>query len=91
VAIVYATGIGLPSGLAADAVAARPTALATPPRVTIGGRGAEVLYAGAAPGLSVGVTQLNVLIPADAPVGDAVEVAIAVGPAAQGGVWVAIR
>jgi len=91
VAIFYATGVGLPAGLAAEAVAARPTALATPPRVTIGGRGAEVLYAGAAPGLSAGVTQLNILIPADAPVGDAVEVAIAVGPAAQGGVWVAIR
>src|SRR6185295_9981697 len=47
-------------------VAAGPAPLALRSSVTIAGRPAEVLYAGAAPGL-VGVTQFNVRVPVGLP------------------------
>jgi uncharacterized protein (TIGR03437 family) len=37
---------------------------------TVGSLPAQVLYAGAAPGLVAGVLQINVVIPADAPSGN---------------------
>jgi uncharacterized protein (TIGR03437 family) len=40
------------------------------PSVTIGGIGAEILYAGAAPGLTAGLFQINVRVPASASSGD---------------------
>jgi uncharacterized protein (TIGR03437 family) len=73
VVIVYATGLGaveppLPSGQAAPL---SPLSRTTEePEVTIGGRPAPVLFSGLAPGL-VGVYQLNVRIPEDAPSGEA--------------------
>lgn len=71
--IVYATGLGavepaLPSGQPAPL---RPLSLTVEePTVTIGGRPAPVLFSGLAPTL-VGVYQLNVQIPDDAPSGEA--------------------
>ena len=47
--------------------------------VTIGGKEAEVEYAGAAPQLISGVLQVNVRIPDDAPRGDDVPVVLTVG------------
>jgi uncharacterized protein (TIGR03437 family) len=38
------------------------------PNVTIGGRQADVVFSGLAPG-NVGLYQLNVVVPADAPAG----------------------
>jgi uncharacterized protein (TIGR03437 family) len=90
-ATFYGTGVGLAPGLAANAVAVRPAALAATPSMTIGGRPVEVTYAGAAPGLTAGVAQLNVIIPKDAPPGDAIEAIVTVGGRSQGGVWVAIQ
>jgi uncharacterized protein (TIGR03437 family) len=45
------------------------TGVGVPPRVTVGGVRAEVLYAGPAPGLPVGIEQLNVRLPANLPAG----------------------
>lgn len=53
--------------------------IATPlPMVTVGGKQAQVLYAGVAPGLP-GVTQINFTVPPDAPTGSAVPVVFALG------------
>jgi len=63
-----------------------------PVSVTIGGIDSQVKYAGGAPGLVTGVLQVNVLIPAGAPVGDSVPVVLTVGPSkSQAGVTIAIR
>jgi uncharacterized protein (TIGR03437 family) len=53
-------------------VASGPGAQAMPVTVRIAARPAEVLYAGPAPGFT-GVTQINVRIPADVPIGSASE------------------
>jgi uncharacterized protein (TIGR03437 family) len=47
-------------------LAAQAAPLALRATVTIGDRSAEILYAGAAPGL-VGVSQINARVPADVP------------------------
>ena len=49
-----------------------------PVKVLLAGREAIVDYAGAAPGLTAGLLQVNVRIPADAPVG-AVPVSLVIG------------
>jgi adhesin/invasin len=51
--------------------------LALPVTVQVGGAGAEVLYAGSAPGLA-GVAQVNIRVPA-VPASDAVPVQVAIG------------
>jgi uncharacterized protein (TIGR03437 family) len=51
-----------------------------------------VTYAGAVPGLALGVEQINVLVPQNAPVGNAVPVVItANGVSSQSNVTVAIQ
>lgn len=91
---LFATGEGeLAPALAAGAIAtagsgARPV---LPIRVAIGGREAEVAYAGPAPGLLVGLMQVNVRIPEDTPQGPAA-VVLTVGQASsQAGVTVHVR
>lgn len=91
IASFYATGVGLPDGEPAAAVAASADPVAVSPTVTIGGVPAQVLYAGLSPGLTAGLTQLNVMIPANAPTGSAVEIAITAGAQTQGNVWVAVQ
>jgi uncharacterized protein (TIGR03437 family) len=85
------TGVGLPAGETSVALAGRPVEVPVRPSITIGGRPAEVLYAGVSPGLTAGLIQLNVLIPPDAPAGGAIEAVITAGGRSQGGVWVAIQ
>lgn len=75
-AIFFATGLGLPAGQSADSVPARATETALRPVLSIGGKQARLLYAGASPGFTAGLSQLNVLVPDDAPVGGAVEVTL---------------
>jgi uncharacterized protein (TIGR03437 family) len=83
---VYATGQGaslldattrelrrLPSGVPAPGDALYITSLN--PTVTIGGAPATLTFSGLAPGL-VGVWQLNVQIPANAPTGGAVPLVV---------------
>jgi len=68
VVVLYATGAGLlmpaqPDGTVTTAPYPHPV---LPVSVSIGGTAAEILYAGAAPGLVSGVLQINVRLPADA-------------------------
>lgn len=69
--VLYGTGEGATdptgtNGLLANSVFPKPR---QPVTVRIGGKNAEVLYAGAAPGLVAGVFQVNVRIPADVEAG----------------------
>ena len=52
--------------------------LRSPAQATIGGKNADIVYAGAAPGLEAGIAQFNIRIPMDAPSGDAVPLAVTV-------------
>ncbi len=67
IVVLYGTGEGLTDPLPQDgAVAASPYPLPNlPVKVTIGGEQAQVLFAGAAPGMA-GVLQVNAVVPADA-------------------------
>jgi uncharacterized protein (TIGR03437 family) len=77
---IYMTGVGALSPPIADG---SPGPL-TPPfpapvtniSATIGGVNAPVVFAGQAPGLIAGATQVNIQIPLDAPVGAAVPIAM---------------
>ena len=64
--------------------------LRLPVQATIGGKNADVIYAGAAPGMKEGISQFNIRVPMDAPSGDAVALAVTIngvtspaGPAAS--------
>ncbi len=91
---LFATGAGQMNPPGVDgAVGKDPAQLAVlPVKVTVGGMGAEVLYAGEAPGLIQGIVQVNARIPANAPVGPAVEIGLEVGDVrSPAGVTLAIR
>jgi uncharacterized protein (TIGR03437 family) len=90
IAILYATGEGLTDQAADGEPAAAPLPRPLLPiTVTVGGKAAEVLYAGGAPGLVAGVMQVNIRIPADAPTGDGVMVIVDAGDIA-GARWVTL-
>jgi len=76
--LIYCTGLGPVSNTPANGAAASATQLstvATMPTVTIGGVNAPVLWAGLAPG-TVGEYQVNAMVPANAPIGDAVQLIV---------------
>jgi uncharacterized protein (TIGR03437 family) len=90
---IYATGLGpfnppIPQGAAAPASPLSTATLAI--SATIGGRSADVPYAGSAPGL-VGVYQVNILVPLVTPSGANAIVLTAGGNASQDGVTVQIK
>ncbi|MBS1872661.1 MAG: SBBP repeat-containing protein [Acidobacteria bacterium] len=93
VVLIYGTGEGQtdPQGVDgsfAGAVLPKPL---KPVSVTIGGVPAQVLYAGAAPGLVAGVLQVNAVVPDGVPAG-AAEVRLTVGGAAsRAGVTVSVK
>jgi uncharacterized protein (TIGR03437 family) len=91
---IYATGLGSVTNTPADgAPAAGPPQLSETtllPNVTIGGISAPVLFSGLAPGY-VGLYQVNVQVPANAPTGDAVSLVLAVGNAVSNTVTVAVK
>jgi uncharacterized protein (TIGR03437 family) len=93
--IVYATGQGTVSPvLTTGQGAPGPPSLSSinvgEVTATIGGRPAQTLFAGLAPGF-VGLLQINLLVPNDAPAGAQVPLAITVrGQTIQNGVTVAI-
>lgn len=68
-AVLYATGEGLPLPGSPER-----TAMALPLQVTVGGVPAEILWTG-----NVGVLQINFMVPANAPSGDAVPLFLTVG------------
>jgi uncharacterized protein (TIGR03437 family) len=91
---IYATGEGQtdPTGIDGQfAVGATLPKPKLPVAVTIGGKTAEVLYAGAAPGQVAGLLQVNARIPEDTAPGEA-EVVVKVGSAAsQPGITVVVK
>jgi len=60
------------------------------PSVTIGGVPAAVSFSGLAPGF-LGLHQVNVQVPPDAPAGDAVLVSLAIGGTASNTVTIAVQ
>ncbi len=62
------------------------TGATIPPVITVGARPAEVLFSGPAPGLPLGVQQINLRLPSDLPSGDAL-----VNLGASGEATIAVR
>ena len=92
--MLYATGGGLtnPTSASGSLTPATPLVNRLPVTVTIAGRTVETLYAGSAPGLVTGLLQINVLLPADLPVGPAVPVVVTInGVASSSGTTVSIE
>jgi uncharacterized protein (TIGR03437 family) len=81
VAIIYATGLGQVSPLALPGVAASTAPLqvvGAEPVVEFGGVAGDVVYAGLAPGF-VGLYQINVHVPGNAPLGLQVPLTVTMG------------
>ena len=80
IVMLYGTGFGplVPAAIDGQA-AAGPAATAMPVTAFIGGLPAEVIYAGAAPGLIAGVVQINVRIPSGIGPNPVAPVSLAVG------------
>ncbi|MBI1353478.1 MAG: hypothetical protein GC160_03970 [Acidobacteria bacterium] len=91
VVVVYGVGQGLVNpSIATGAPATGELRRRDDVTAVVGDRPATVLFAGLAPGF-VGLLQVNLMLPADAPTGDAVPIRIAVdGKASQTGVTVSI-
>jgi uncharacterized protein (TIGR03437 family) len=91
--VLFGTGEGstTPSGDDGSVAATIFPAPLLPVRVTIGGVEAQVLYAGAAPGLVAGVLQVNVVIPENAPAGNQEVVVIVGSRPSQAALTVAIE
>jgi uncharacterized protein (TIGR03437 family) len=90
---LYCTGLGPVDYAPMDGAPASLTHLARvtiPVTVTVGGHAAEVSFAGLSPG-TVGLYQINVKIPEDAPTGDAVEIVVSQKNATSNPVTIAIR
>jgi len=91
--VFYCTGLGAvdPPTNAGEATPADPLrkTIGTV-TITIGGRPAEVLFAGLTPGFT-GLYQINVQLPAGVTPGDAVEVVVSVGGVAGPPVTIAVR
>lgn len=92
---IYATGAGqvdrqvFDGRVVTDTPFPRPL---LPVGVRIGGRVADVTYAGAAPGQVAGMIQVNARIPADTPTGTPVPIQIIVGSAtSQANVFLSMR
>jgi uncharacterized protein (TIGR03437 family) len=87
---VYMTGEGAtnPQGVDGAIIPSDGSGLKKPlatVTATIGGVTADVQYAGSAPGIVSGVMQVNLLIPATAPVGGNIPIVINVGTASSSG------
>jgi uncharacterized protein (TIGR03437 family) len=80
---IYATGTGPLNPSPADGALGPLTPPFPAPEVgvsaTVGGVNSFIVFAGQAPGLIAGVTQINLQIPQDAPTGDAVPIIIYAG------------
>jgi uncharacterized protein (TIGR03437 family) len=86
--MVYGTGFGNLSPAGSDGL----QHLALPVTAAIGGVAAQVTYAGEAPGFTLGLQQINILIPENAPVGLTVPIQLFVDNlSTQIGVTIAIQ
>jgi len=89
-AMIFATlgGENGVDGLLSPGIAQHPLTVTA----TIGGKDAQVIYAGPSPGLIWGLTQVNVIVPESAATGPNVPVTITVGGrSTQGGVTMAVK
>jgi len=89
---IYCMGLGAVTNQPADGAAAPSNTLArtsATPQVTIGGVEANVTFSGLAPGF-VGLYQVNAEVPAGAPAGSAVPVAISIGGVTSNTVTIAV-
>jgi uncharacterized protein (TIGR03437 family) len=78
--MIYATGLGVLDTPTADGSVVKDIARhLAPVTAQIGGANAEVLYAGSAPGIVAGCSQVNVAIPTDAPTGNDLPIVLLVG------------
>jgi uncharacterized repeat protein (TIGR01451 family) len=85
---VYGTGFGVLNAPSEDGL----RHLAGTVTATIGGVEATIAYAGEAPGYTLGLQQINVLIPEGAPAGSSIPITLtANGTATQTGVTIAIE
>jgi uncharacterized protein (TIGR03437 family) len=88
-AVLYATGAGqtFPASITGAVEAhTRDSEYPVPRskvRVTIGGQPAQITFLGSAPHMVSGMVQINIRVPKNAPVGDAVPLKIIVGDAAS--------
>jgi uncharacterized protein (TIGR03437 family) len=91
---IFCTGLGAVSNQPATGAAAQGPPLlsntATKPTVTIGGVAALVTYSGLAPGFA-GLYQVNAQVPAGAPAGGTVAVAITIGGSTSNTVTIAVQ
>lgn len=91
--LIFCTGLGAVTHQPATGAAAPGSPLlaatTTSPVVTIGGAAAHVYFAGLAPG-TVGLYQVNALVPAGSAIGNAVPVTIAMGGAMSNTVEIAV-
>ena len=83
--IFYTTGLGPPLPISPDGQVPTTASTASIPNVTvmIGDTPAEVIYAGAAPGLIAGIVQVNARLPDAAPSGKAVPLTVRLGQASS--------
>jgi uncharacterized protein (TIGR03437 family) len=91
---LFMTGAGQtnPAGVDGQLAGSDPAVPLGMVTATIGGVDAPVQYAGSSSGLVAGVTQVNVVVPAGSPSGDAVPIVVNVGAnPSPSGVTVAIR
>ena len=89
---IYATGLGVTNPAVADGSVTDPSLLpvnAGTVEVFVGGKIAKVLYAGGAPYLPAGVSQVNFMVPAGLDAGNQ-PVFVSAGhvEGSQSGVWV---
>jgi len=90
---IYCTGLGTVSNQPSAGGPAPTSPLAetpTTPTVWIGNVAAKVIFSGLAPGY-VGLYQVNALVPADTPGGDAVPVYLSIGGATSNTVTIAVK
>lgn len=97
IVMIYCSGAGVTDPAIADAGITPtsqpfPALVNQPVTVTIGGIAAQVQYAGGAPGAVAGLTQINAVVPANAPTGPSVPVVIQIGTwQSQAGVTMVVQ
>jgi uncharacterized protein (TIGR03437 family) len=91
VVTLYGTGGGTFPGAADGALARGAASLKGPVKASIAGADAPVIYAGAAPGLTTGVFQINILIPGGTPPGIVPVVVTVNGASSPQGVTLEVR
>jgi uncharacterized protein (TIGR03437 family) len=85
---LYGTGFGLYAPMGANGL----TNLAQTVTATVGGLPAQVLFAGQAPGYTPGLQQIDILIPANAPAGSNIPLALTIdGVTTQAGLTLTVQ